>query len=121
MTEENGGSALVEELTNIDSVEGVVVWRLGKLPVSSWKKDNYSHVCSGMLSALTGNLEKGIEDLGLGNIDQLWWQSDLFQCVGFRVSEFQILVVASRAATVAELRTQVASKVDSMWSLLHND
>lgn len=121
MAKETDYSALVYELTNIDSVEGVVVWQLGELPVSNWKKDKYSHATAGMLSALTGNLEKGVEDLGLGNIDQLWWQSELFQCVGFRVSDLQILVVASRASTVAELRTEVASRVDSVWPVLHND
>ncbi len=111
----DGEEALAAALLGIDDVKGAVVWRLGGVPVASWKREYASPVAGRMLAALFGGLEKGVEDMGFGHISQLWWQSDDVQCIGFRVGEWQVLVLADTRLDIAGLRTRVAETVAGYW------
>ena len=115
MTTSEGEVQLAESLASLAEVRSAVVWRLGGVPVTSQARGNFSSLSGRMLSALVGGFEKDVEDLGFGEVSQIWWQSDDLQCVGFRAGELQVLVVAGAELSVSALRTQVAETVGRFW------
>ena len=116
--EEPQSSELVKLLLEIQEVFGAVVWRDGAVPIGCWKAEAQDSLAFSLLAALTGNLEKGIDDLGLGRINQIWWETQDAQCVGFRAGEWAVLVFADAAANLGKLRTEVAKVLDENWILL---
>ncbi|MDP6349974.1 MAG: hypothetical protein QF719_03560 [Chloroflexota bacterium] len=112
---------LINTLLGVDAVRGAVVWRLGELPRSRWADDYGDAMIAPLLAALTGSLEKGIEDLNLGHLSQIWWQTDRIQCVGFRAGSWEVLVFAAPDANIGGLRTGVARILDDKWHLLESE
>ena len=109
---------LVKLLIETQEIVGAVVWRDGDVPIGSWNEETQDGLASSLLAALTGNLEKGVEDLGLGQISQIWWQTQDAQCLGFRAGEWEVLVFADAVANLGKLRTGVAKVLDENWILL---
>ena len=120
MTAENASppGELITLLLEVEEVRGAVVWRLGDLPQGRWNDESQDELAFSLLAALTGSLEKGIEDLRLGRLSQIWWQTPEAQCVGFRAGEWEVLVIAEPTANIGKLRTRVASVLDENWHLL---
>lgn len=119
MTTPDGAPAvLLDALLDIEDVSGAVVWRIGELPQGRWNDESRDELAFSLLAALTGSLEKGIKDLSLGHLNQIWWQTDQAQCVGFRAGDWEVLVVATADAGIGGLRTRVASVLDKKWHLL---
>lgn|GEM_PF-1868090 len=112
---------LVALLLDVEEVLGAVAWKLGELPRGRWNDDSQDELAFSLLAALTGSLEKGIEDLNLGQLSQIWWQTDEAQCVGFRAGEWEVLVIADPKANVGKLRTRVAGALDENWHLLDSE
>ena len=106
---------LAESLAALDEVRSAVVWRLGGVPVTAHAGENLASLDGRMLSALVGGFEKGVEDLGFGEVSQIWWQSSDVQCVGFRAGKWQVLVIADPGVSVSTLRTGVAETVEEFW------
>lgn len=120
MTAQDPGSPadLISLLLNVEEVRGAVVWRLGDLPQGRWNDESRDELAFSLLAALTGSLEKGIEDVNLGRLSQIWWQTDEAQCVGFRAGDWEVLVIADPSANIGKLRTGVAGVLDRNWHLL---
>ena len=112
---------LIGALLGVDGMRGAVVWRLGELPRSRWIDGTGDAMAAPLLAALTGSLERGIEDLNLGHLNQIWWQTDRIQCVGFRAGEWEVLVFAAPNANIGGLRTGVARILDDKWHLLESE
>ncbi len=115
---EESRDELIDALLGVGDVSGAVVWRLGELPRGRWNDESGGAIAFPLLAALTGSLEKGIEDLNLGQLSQIWWQTDKVQCVGFRAGEWEVLVFAAPDANIGGLRTGVARILDDKWHLL---
>lgn len=120
MTAQDAGpdADLVALLLNVEEVLGAVAWKLGELPQGRWNDESRDELAFSLLAALTGSLKKGIEDLNLGQLSQIWWQTDQAQCVGFCAGEWEVLVIADPRANVGKLRTRVATVLDEYWHLL---
>ena len=112
---------LVSLLLNVEEVRGAVAWKLGELPQGRWNDESRDELAFSLLAALTGSLEKGIEDLNLGQLTQIWWQTDEAQCVGFRAGEWAVLVIAYPKVNIGKLRTRVAGVLDENWHLLDSE
>jgi predicted regulator of Ras-like GTPase activity (Roadblock/LC7/MglB family) len=108
----------VKLLIETEEIVGAVVWRDGDVPIGSWKEEAQDDLGSSLLAALMENLEKGVKDLGLGQISQIWWQTQDAQCLGFRAGEWEVLVFADAVANLGKLRTGVAKVLDENWILL---
>src|SRR3990172_7332795 len=109
------GARLAGSLLKVEGAVGVVAWRLGELPVERWTEGEPSPVAGRVIAALTGSLEKGLEDLSMGQLGQIWWQTDEIQCVGFRAGDWQVLVLAKAEVDTGSLRTGVAGVLEKMW------
>ncbi len=114
-------AGLVSLLLNVEEVRGAVTWKLGELPEGRWNDDSPDELAFSLLAALTGSLEEGIGGLNLGQLRQIWWQTDKAQCIGFRAGEREVLVIADLKANIGKLRTSVASVLDDNWHLLESE
>ncbi len=117
----NSSAEMISLLLEVEDVRGAVAWRLGDLPRGRWIDDSQDELAFSLLAALTGSLEKGIEDLKLGRLGQIWWQTDEAQCVGFRAGEWEVLVIVEPSAKIGTLRTRVAGVLDENWHLLDTE
>lgn len=104
--------AVLDRIRRVPGVEGTVVWRIGSAPVGNLG-ETANAPAPGLLSAGVGSIEHVVEVAGLGQIEELWFLTDSWQCLVIRLGEWQAIVTAGLSTDIEKLRDQITELLEA--------
>lgn len=99
-------------LRRMDGVTGVVVWRIGDVPVGDIG-GTVESPATGLLAAGIGSMEHVVETVGLGQIEELWFVTEDVQCLAVRVGYWQAVLVGGINIDIETLRDRVTEMLSA--------